>query len=449
MPILDDRGTLIGVAEGKGPIDNPTSWVLIEKLYYNSTGLMKSFTRRGKNGKFKPTLNKFRQNIARSKYLPFGWTGMYKDRFTGLYHTHFREYDPIHGRWLSQDPAGYRDGYNLYAAYMGVNGIDPLGLALYAFDGTNNYIGQKDRGKETKTNVRKFFEMYKYMGAGKPIYLQGVGNPDDYSGLVQKAGLIGGYKGGAIIDRAMKRLRQNFKAGDTTIDIVGFSRGSALALEFAHRIQDEFPEAKIRFLGLWDTVGAMGLANNPAQLPADAVEHYTGSRMAGNIITSMISLKLSLFASIPDSVFQKTNIGYRLSVPNNVITAYHAMAINENRDAFDVTRLPAAFEMWFYGVHSNIGGGYIDTGLSDITLKWMLEKAKLSGLQFESDTKSLGFEIKPNIWGELRNEKSGLYGEKLREIKWGDKIHPSARFRLLHENGGYMPDFILNSWRIK
>ena len=54
---------------------------------------------------------------------------MYKDRFTGLYHTQYREYDPVHGRWLSIDPAGYRDGLNLYAAYMGVNGIDPLGLA--------------------------------------------------------------------------------------------------------------------------------------------------------------------------------------------------------------------------------------------------------------------------------------------------------------------------------
>ena len=52
---------------------------------------------------------------------------MYKDRFTGLYHTHFREYDPVHGRWLSEDPAGYQDGLNLYAAYMGVNATDPLG----------------------------------------------------------------------------------------------------------------------------------------------------------------------------------------------------------------------------------------------------------------------------------------------------------------------------------
>jgi len=67
-------------------------------------------------------------NIARSKHLPFGWTGMRKDPFTGLYHTLHRDYDPVHARWLSPDPAGYRDGLNLYAAYMGVDGVDPLGL---------------------------------------------------------------------------------------------------------------------------------------------------------------------------------------------------------------------------------------------------------------------------------------------------------------------------------
>jgi len=53
-----------------------------------------------------------------------------RDRFTGLYHTYFRDYDPVHSRWLSEDPAGYADGLNLNAAYMDVNGVDPLGLDL-------------------------------------------------------------------------------------------------------------------------------------------------------------------------------------------------------------------------------------------------------------------------------------------------------------------------------
>ncbi|MFH1024680.1 MAG: RHS repeat-associated core domain-containing protein [Planctomycetota bacterium] len=58
----------------------------------------------------------------------FGYSGMWRDTATGLYHTHYREYNPEMGRWLTPDPAGYRDGQNLYAYYPGPNGVDPLGL---------------------------------------------------------------------------------------------------------------------------------------------------------------------------------------------------------------------------------------------------------------------------------------------------------------------------------
>ncbi len=120
VPLIDDRGTLMGAAN--------TSGTVIEKLYYNATGLCKSYDgsdaenlRDGGSG----------PNIGKSEYIPFGWLGMYHDPFTGKYHTHYREYDPVHERWLNEDPAGYNDGLNLYAAYMGVNGVDPLGLGLY------------------------------------------------------------------------------------------------------------------------------------------------------------------------------------------------------------------------------------------------------------------------------------------------------------------------------
>jgi|GEM_PF-7076678 len=53
---------------------------------------------------------------------------MWRDEHTGLYHTHYRLYDPQHVRWLTPDPAGYRDGQNLYRFYAGPNGVDPLGL---------------------------------------------------------------------------------------------------------------------------------------------------------------------------------------------------------------------------------------------------------------------------------------------------------------------------------
>ena len=62
---------------------------------------------------------------------------MLHDEYTGRYHTQYREYDPVHARWLSEDPAGYQDGLNLYAAYMDIMGVDLLGTGpTFSLDGT-------------------------------------------------------------------------------------------------------------------------------------------------------------------------------------------------------------------------------------------------------------------------------------------------------------------------
>ncbi len=135
IPLLDDRGTLMGVADAAGAI--------VEKLYYNSTGLCRSFSGSGVEN-VRPGTS---LNIGRSQYIPFGWCGMYNDEYTGKYHTHYREYDPLHARWLTEDPAGYRDGLNLYANYGGVNNCDVLGLQISRDDLLNAYnhlYGQGD-----------------------------------------------------------------------------------------------------------------------------------------------------------------------------------------------------------------------------------------------------------------------------------------------------------------
>jgi hypothetical protein len=56
------------------------------------------------------------------------------------------------------------------------------------------------------------------------------------------------------------------------------------------------------------------------------------------------------------------------------------MALDERRLSFLPTRLEGAYEVWFRGVHSDIGGGNTNRGLNDIALKWMMEKAKAAGL---------------------------------------------------------------------
>lgn len=237
--LTDDRGSVMGLVDA-----STTS--IVEKLYYNSTGLCKAYT----SGGTAKTDSSY--NIGRSEYVPFGYLGMYHDEFTGKYHTHYREFDPVHNRWLSEDPAGYSDGLGLSAVYMGVNFVDELGLAIYAFDGTNNNA----RKDSVPTNVALLYAGYaRTNGSSKGAhYWSGVGT---YEG--ESAGGVSGQGGRRIVEEAYSALADNFAKGDKEIVIVGFSRGAALAREFANMIAKRYPNAQIRFLGIFDTVAQFGL----------------------------------------------------------------------------------------------------------------------------------------------------------------------------------------------
>jgi hypothetical protein len=94
-------------------------------------------------------------------------------------------------------------------------------------------------------------------------------------------------------------------------------------------------------------------------------------------------------------------------------SAYHALAIDERRKPF----LPAIWEVdtpgqdveqvWFAGVHSNVGGGYPDCGLSDIALEWMMGKATGLGLEFEEEYVKMAVTCAPE--GELYESMSLAY----------------------------------------
>jgi hypothetical protein len=224
-------------------------------------------------------------------------------------------------------------------------------VALYAFDGTWNSVKDNEDPHYENTNVVRFFTAYDKNSQTKNYYLAGVGTRFDAIGHV-----LGGLFGlGELprLDEAYEHLCQRWAAGDRTIDIVGFSRGAATTLDFCHIIQerkirqpggDTVVESNptIRFLGVWDVVAAFGLAN----------------------------------LGMTD-----WNIGHHLSLPKaNLQYAFHALALDERRPSFLPTRLNGACEVWFRGVHSDIGGGNGNRGLNDITLKWMMSKARAAGL---------------------------------------------------------------------
>jgi len=234
-------------------------------------------------------------------------------------------------------------------------------MALYAFDGTWNTEKRTETKTDFNTNVVKFHACYQ-AGAKKPqYYVAGVGTRWDWLGKVF---------GGAFGFGELPRLNEAYDAlcqrwadaqtpEDRAIDIVGFSRGAATALDFCNIVQgrgvkkpgsDVVVEAapKIRFLGLWDVVDSFGLA------------------LLGN---------------------QALNFFHHLDIPQtNIDYCFHAMALDERRPSFLNTRLRGAYEVWFRGVHSDIGGGNGNTGLSDIALRWMLEKAKAAGLPIDDAT---------------------------------------------------------------
>lgn len=216
-------------------------------------------------------------------------------------------------------------------------------MALYAFDGTWN----KDEAEEgADTNVVKFAEAY----TEETCYRPGVGTRFGKLGKI-----FGGLFGAGAdqrLDEMLKELESNFADGDRIIDIIGFSRGAALALEFANMVNDEKQGAPVRFVGLWDTVASFGLPGN------------------------------------------RINIGHKLTLPDNVEHCFHAMSLDERRGNFPLTRVEApkggkpiqgrVEEVWFRGVHSDVGGGQC-VGLSSIALVWMLCRAQRCGLPIDPD----------------------------------------------------------------
>jgi len=110
---------------------------------------------------------------------------------------------------------------------------------------------------------------------------------------------------------------------------------------------------RIASVGVWDTVGSMGIPN-----------YIHGERRD---LFSFVDLKLSPL----------------------IEHGFHAMALDERRADFPVTRWaadPRVEEAWFVGAHSDVGGGYAasESTLSDVALDWMTSKLAGAGVRFAS-----------------------------------------------------------------
>lgn len=154
-------------------------------------------------------------------------------------------------------------------------------------------------------------------------------------------------------------------------------------------------EIGIRFIGVWDTVGSLGI-------PIDGVRLPLTDKLWG---------------------FHDTELS------SHVRFAYQALAIDEKRGPFPPTlwkKQQDASEqtleqVWFSGVHCDVGGGYRDPALSEIALLWMVARASECGLGFASDhflspsgavdgeRRALGEVTAPDALGRINESRRGFY----------------------------------------
>ena len=142
------------------------------------------------------------------------------------------------------------------------------------------------------------------------------------------------------------------------------------------------------------------------------------------------------------------------------------MALDEERERFEPAYcdLPATDqtrvdEVWFSGCHTNVGGGYVDANLSNITLFWMLQSARDAGLPF--DPRGIpGFDVE-NPRAIQRDSYTEFYGQmgligkialslglkkEPRAIRAGQRIHKSVIERVQEAKGEdqYVPKALFN-----
>jgi uncharacterized protein (DUF2235 family) len=270
-------------------------------------------------------------------------------------------------------------------------------MALYAFDGTWN--SEKDAGRyDLNTNVVRFKDLY----AGTKFFYKGVGTKHGALGKI--AGGAFGVGGHDRIEDAKRDMAKQFVNGDRAIDIIGFSRGAALAVHFANVVGDDGVKVNgvvekpvVRFLGVWDVVAAFGIPIN-----------------------------------LPGFNFNRINLGYKLGLAKAVQSCYHALALDEARQTFRPTRVRGGCEVWFRGVHSDVGGGNNNHSLNDITLRWMLRKAIATGLPMPSDSVTTAC-ARADANGKIGDNFDPIHN-RAREPKPGDRYHYTVVGRPRHVN---------------
>ena len=212
------------------------------------------------------------------------------------------------------------------------------------------------------------------------------------------------------------------------LDRLAAEHGDAEAAE-ALAVMTRAPRLTVAYLGVWDTVGAMGIPGHWAGAPALNRRHQ----------------------------FHDTDLSPMVSA------ARHALALDERRRDFPPTpwsnlsqlnggRVGTPYrQAWFPGDHGSVGGGGEVTALSSAALDWVIDGAEAAGLQFHPVLRA-ELQAERDWTGPLRNEPDGIglgarAAAKARDLMAGDRdgpdriadVHDTARRRWAFETKGDRP----------
>ncbi|KPV39044.1 hypothetical protein AN478_12040 [Thiohalorhabdus denitrificans] len=151
---------------------------------------------------------------------------------------------------------------------------------------------------------------------------------------------------------------------------------------------------------------------------------------------------------------------FNAKLSREVTHGYHALAIDERRPKFghlpwDEARVEphqTVEQVWFPGAHADVGGGYKERGLAEISLQWLTERARAAGLRLREDVEP---PQPPDPAGTLHEPwntwtgwalKIAYLGEQPREISEGALVHGSVAAR--REATGYRPEVLPEEYRL-
>ena len=280
------------------------------------------------------------------------------------------------------------------------------------FDGTGN-----GSCGGTPSNVFSLYDAFQHCKDSSvvPFYYPGPGASeyDVFVGKLLGSGIIENIK------TAYKDLCRSYEE-QNKIALFGFSRGAYTVHMFAWLLERCGIPTDIA-----DCDSIVDLFIKNPQTPA--IAEY---KVYKNPVIDFIGVWDIVKSVFPNKDYMDEEL------PSNVRQAFHAMALDELRTAFPVMKwgkndCTELHQGWFAGVHSEVGGGYAQHGLSDITYEWMKNAVEASGLISNiTFPKAFCKNIKQDLNNPFMDEPLlwTALGKKKR-VYDGEEVHPTVNER--------------------